>query len=285
MKAYSIDLRERIVEFVRSGGKKTEAARRFNVGRETVYRFLGLAKAGSLAPKPQPGRRPKVAADALRQDLDARPDATLEERGKTFGVTHVAIWKRLRKLGITLKKKLTRYAERDGYLRWLFLAWLWGTPINRPVYFLDECGVDHRLHRTHAWAPRGKKVYGDVPGGRRGRTSVISASRHGRLVCPVTFEGHCNRDVVEAYFSEALLPSIPAGSVIVLDNASFHCSPSTQAIVEAAGCRLVFLPPYSPDLNPIEHIWATLKRMLRCVLPDAKDKGEAIGQAGASLCV
>ena len=77
-----------------------------------------------------------------------------------------------------------------------------------------------------------------------------------RSLTPV--EGYCDRSVVDMYFARVLLPSIPKGSVIILDNASFHRSPSTLAIVEAAGCALMFLPAYSPDLNPIEHAWATL---------------------------
>jgi transposase len=183
-----------------------------------------------------------------------------------------------------VEKKVLRYVERDECQRRLFLRWLASIPLNAALYFLDECGIDHRLRRTHAWAARGEVVCEDAPGGRIGRTSVISASRHGRLVCPMTFEGHCNRDVVEAYLLERLLPDIPRGSLIVLDNASFHCSPSTLALVEAAGCALVFLPAYSPDCNPIEHIWATLKKILRRELPKAEDKLAAIDKACFSLC-
>ena len=157
--------------------------------------------------------------------------------------------------------------------RWLFRKELESAAAGNPhVYFLDESGVDHRLCRLRARAPRGEKVYMEVNGARRGRTSIISASRGGRLVCPLVFEGHCDRPVVEAYFAQVLLPSIPAGSVAVLDNASFHHSPSLLALVEAAGCSLLFLPTYSPDLNPIEHIWAALKTSIRRGLQDAKDK-------------
>ena len=144
--------------------------------------------------------------------------------------------------------------------------------------------MDHRLYRPWAWAARGRKVYAEVHGSRRGRTSVISASRDGRLVCPSVFGGYCDGDMVFAYLAEMLLPSIPAGSVIVLDNAAFHKSPRLLALAESFGCSLVFLPAYSPDLNPIEHVWATLKRILQNGLGDAEDKEGFIENACLSLC-
>ena len=77
------------------------------------------------------------------------------------------------------------------------------------------------------------------------------------------FQGSCNTEVVDVYFAQVLLPALPPGSVIVLDNASFHHSPSTLKLAQDAGFDLLFLPAYSPDLNPIEHFWATLKTRLR----------------------
>ena len=152
------------------------------------------------------------------------------------------------------------------------------------MYFLDESGVDHRLCSPYARAPRGEPVYAEAHGSRRGRTSVISASRHGRLVCPFTFEGYCDGDTVKTYFEGMLLPSIPPGSVVVLDNAAFHRSPSLRTLVESFGCSLMFLPAYSPDLNPIEHIWATLKASIRGGLQEAEDKVAFIDKACLSLC-
>ena len=178
-----------------------------------------------------------------------------------------------------------RYAERDEAQRRLFRKKLKRALAKRPVYFLDESGIDHRLRRAFARAPRGTAVYVDVHGSRRGRTSIISASLNGRLVCPFVFDGHCNRGVVDTYLAHVLLPSIPKGSVIVLDNAAFHRSPFTRTLVAAAGCSLMFLPAYSPDLNPIEHIWARLKRLLQGRLQQAQDKVAYIEKICLLLCV
>ena len=152
------------------------------------------------------------------------------------------------------------------------------------VFYLDECGVDHRLYREHGRAPRGQRIYQEVCGKRRERTSIIAASRKNKLVAPLVFQGSCNTEVVDIYFAQVLLPALPLGSVIVLDNARFHQSPTTQKLVEAAGCQLLFLPPYSPDLNPIEHLWAAFKTRLRKDLLSASDPFLFIAKLSQSYC-
>ena len=146
--------------------------------------------------------------------------------------------------------------------RWLFRREL-EKFAGQPVFYLDECGVDHRLYREFGRAPRGERIYEAMAGKRRERTSLIAASQPGKLVAPLVFQGSCTMEVVEAYFENVLLPELPPGSVIVLENARFHQSPTTLRRVEAAGCQWFFLPAYSPDLNPIEHLWATFKTALR----------------------
>jgi transposase len=104
MKAYALELRERIVAFVHDGGRKTEAAKRFNVGRDTVYRYLKAAQDNRLAPRPRKTCWKKLNPGKLRKEVARHPDATLMAYKERFGVSHVAVWKTLRKLGITLKK-------------------------------------------------------------------------------------------------------------------------------------------------------------------------------------
>ena len=167
--------------------------------------------------------------------------------------------------------------------RWLFRRELEQMTAQN-VYYLDECGVDHRLYRERGRAPRGERIYAAVAGKRRERTSLIAASQASRLVAPLVFQGSCNTEVVDTYFAKVLLPALPPGSVIVLDNARFHQSPTTAALVAAADCQLLFLPAYSPDLNPIEHIWASFKTRLRKDLPTAANPFLFIANMSQCYC-
>jgi transposase len=117
MKAYALDLRERVVKFLNAGGSKAEAARRFDLGRRTVYRYLAAAKHGALAPKTSWGQWRTLDPQKLQAHVKKHPDATLKELQAVFNVSHNAVWVRLGQLGFTLKKthKIPR-AQRSAAL-------------------------------------------------------------------------------------------------------------------------------------------------------------------------
>ena len=125
---------------------------------------------------------------------------------------------------------------------------------------MDEVGIDHNTRLTRGWAERGKRLYADKPGNRTGRTSAIAALCGRQLHSPFCFEGYCTADLFNLYLEKCLAPNLKPGQIVVLDNARFHQSKLTRQLIEAARCTLSFLPPYSPDLNPIEHQWFPLKR-------------------------
>lgn len=104
MKAYALDLRERVIKFIQSGGSKVEAAQRFSLARSSVYRYLDAAQKGNLTPKTSWGHWRKLDPEKLQAQVQRQPDATLKELQQVFGVSHHAIWVRLRQLGFTLKK-------------------------------------------------------------------------------------------------------------------------------------------------------------------------------------
>ena len=148
----------------------------------------------------------------------------------------------------------------------------------RKVFWTDECGVDHRLYRQHARAPRGEKIYQTVAGSRRGRTSILSAYDGEKLVAPILCEGSCDRDLFNEWLEKYFLPVIPEGSVGVLDNASFHRSPQSREIAGKFQVELLFLPTCSPDLNRIEPKWDQLKSLVK-KNPNTENRVDSIGNA------
>ena len=149
--------------------------------------------------------------------------------------------------------------------------------------YIDESGINQYVYREYGRAPRGEKVFGEVSGKRFSRESFIAGLCEGKFVAPICFEGTCTTSFFNVWLEKVLIPELSPGKVIILDNASFHRSEESKRIVEKAGCQLLFLPAYSPDLNPIEKFWANLKAKIRELLRSAQTLGDAIDGAFATM--
>lgn len=127
------------------------------------------------------------------------------------------------------------------------------------VYF-DESGFEHHVYRPHGWAERGVKVYGDIVGNNYARTNLIMAQRGKEWLAPMLFEGGCHKELVNTWIKQVLLPELTEPSLIIMDNARFHDKEAISTILKEKGHKLMPLPPYSPDFNPIEQSFAIIKK-------------------------
>ena len=135
------------------------------------------------------------------------------------------------------------------------------------LVYVDECGIDKYLYREFAYAPRGEKVIGKISGKKFKRTNTVAGICQGQWVAPMEYSCSTDSVLFEFWFEYYLLKEAGNGKVIVLDNATFHKKSILPNLARKYGCTVIFLPPYSPDLNPIENKWACLKRKLRKILP------------------
>jgi transposase len=133
----------------------------------------------------------------------------------------------------------------------------------RPVYYLDESGFAMDMPRRHGYSMKGQRCVGKHDWHAKGRINVIGALLGNELVTACLFESTINSDVFHAWVTQDLLHQLPANAVIVMDNATFHKRQDTQLAILDAGLTLEYLPPYSPDLNPIEKKWAQAKAIRR----------------------
>lgn len=146
--------------------------------------------------------------------------------------------------------------------------------------FLDESGAQTSMTRTRGRAPKGQRVVAKVPGGHWQIMTMISAIRTSGPFASATLLGATDSDVFRIYVSEVLTPQLRAGDVVVMDNLSPHKASGVREAIEAAGASLRYLPPYSPDFNPIENMWSKVKGCLRSLAArTTQTLREAIGQA------
>ena len=141
-------------------------------------------------------------------------------------------------------------------------------PEDSELYYADESGFDEFYYREYGYAPRGEKVYGEISGKKFARTSVVAAKHGDEIIAPFAFDGAMKADLFEGWIEHVFLPCLsnPHKSVLIMDNATFHNKNRLEDIADEYGFRLMFLPPYSPDLNPIENVWANIKNRLRFYL-------------------
>lgn len=136
----------------------------------------------------------------------------------------------------------------------------------RNLIYIDESGFVPHSHREHGWARRGMKIFGDFTGKREQRTNLIMAQRHAasgqkrQWLAPMLFKGSCNARIVETWIEHFLMKELHEPTIVVMDNASFHNQERIQKILAKGYHYLIPLPPYSPDLNPIEQTFGAMKK-------------------------
>lgn len=123
--------------------------------------------------------------------------------------------------------------------------------------------MDSRDDYAYGWNERGARFHALKSGRRESRVNMIAALCNQQLIAPFTVEGACNRTVFETWLDTCLLPVLKPGQVVVLDNATFHKGGRIEQLIQSVGCQLLYLPPYSPDLNKIEKCWSWIKSRIR----------------------
>jgi transposase len=159
-------------------------------------------------------------------------------------------------------KKVLFAAERDDAAR---AAWWAAIQTHDPatLVFVDESGTNLAMTPRYGRAPRGQRVVGSAPRNHGPNTTVIAALISDGIPAAMTVEGAIDRLAFDAFVQQVLVPSLVPGRIVIWDNLSVHKSATAQALIEAAGCQVCFLPSYSPDFAPIEQAFSKLKTFLR----------------------
>ena len=148
------------------------------------------------------------------------------------------------------------------------------------LVFVDEMGTNTSLSPIYAWAPKGQRAYWSVPRNRGANTTVLSSMSVEGMGPSLTVEGPTTSVVFEAYVEQVLAPTLRRAQVVVMDNLSAHKGERVRELIEGRGCQLVYLPSYSPDLNPIEEAFSKIKRLVRKAEARTREAlVEAIGSA------
>ncbi len=274
MVAYSLDLRERIIQTWQEGQAKSAIARTFKVSLSTVKRYVKrFERLGHVLPTVQRHMSAKLNSKMHRQlarQLAAHADFTLAQHmawwnrrhGEELQVSETLLSRAFRRLGWTRKKKTIGAAERDEVERAAFRAVMKTLPVE-DIVVLDESSTRIGMIPLYARAPRGCRAYDQaIQNYGRNLTLLASITLDG-MQAAMTLEGSVDEVAFEVFVGEVLIPTLHPGQIVIMDNLSSHKNERVEAMLTEAGCRVLFLPAYSPDLSPIEEAFSKLKAFLR----------------------
>ena len=156
-------------------------------------------------------------------------------------------------------QRRARWIERQGRIA------------SERLVFIDETWTKTNMAPLRGWAPRGDRLVAEVPHGHWKTTTFVAALRHDRIEAPWVLDGPINGECFKTYVETVLAPTLLPGDIVVMDNLGSHKGKAVRQLIRAAGAKLIFLPKYSPDLNPIEQVFAKLKHLLRKAAPRTLD--------------
>ena len=275
-KPLSIDLRERLISAVEGGMSRRSAAERFGIAASTAIKWVDQwRQTGHVRPRRQGGdyrsHRIEAHAEEILALIKETPDITLFEiaghldQAHGLKVAQSTVWRLLDRRGMTFKKTAHASEQQRADVLRRRRVWFEAQPDLEPkrLVFIDETGASTKMARRYGRSPRGERCRAPVPHGHWKTTTFVGALRLEGITAPMILDGAMHGTAFLAYVEQVLAPTLSPGDIVIMDNLPAHKPLAVRHAIEATGADLHFLPPYSPDFNPIEMAFSKLKAFLK----------------------
>ncbi len=270
---YSMDLRDRAIARVVTGESVRSVARALSISAATVVRWHQRYRAtGKALPGKIGGHKVGILSGRHGDWLLERTRTGFTLRGlvgelamRGVKVDYVQVWRFVHAEGLSFKKSVLPAEQLRPKVARRREQWkkYQARPDLARLVFVDETWAKTNMAPLRGWAPVGQRLHAKVPYGHWKTMTCIAALRCDRIDAPFVFDQPINGASFTAWVEGQLCPTLRPGDIVIMDNLSSHKKPAVRAAIRARGARLLFLPPYSPDLNPIEQVFAKLKHLLR----------------------
>jgi transposase len=285
-KPYSIDFRSRVIADVETGASRREAAERYGISPSVVVIWTQRFEAtGSVAAKPSGGSTSPLEdhAEFLLGLIADKPDLTLDEivaamNKRRIAGSRSAVWRFFDRRNFSFKKTLYAAEQKRADVARARRRWMREQGMFDParLVFIDETSTNTAMVRLRGRAPRGERLVDYAPHGHWKTITFVGGLRQRGMTASFVIEGAMNGPIFLAYVTQCLVPTLKRGEIVLMDNLPVHKVAGVAEAIEGAGATLIYLPKYSPDLNPIELPSANSRRI--CARrPSARSRTSCVG--------